>query len=102
MLNPSFSLPVFILALLVAILGLWRKDFRFLIVAAVLSLPLSFYLQGNSDLGLLVWAIPLTLSISAYSLKVEKVRLAWVMFLPSVLLFLMLAIALFAWLGMRG
>ncbi len=99
----SIGFPAFILAVILAGIGVWRKIFWLPALAALLSLPISFYLQGNSDLGLLVWLVPLSLLGAAYSLYRENnTRLGWILLLPALLLFLMLLIALAAFLNLRG
>ncbi|MEJ5239924.1 MAG: hypothetical protein WHS87_01835 [Anaerolineales bacterium] len=102
MFNPSLAFPAFILALLLAVIGLWRKNFWFILVAVFLSIPISFYLQTNSDLRQLAWLIPLSLFLSAYSVKTGRNRLGLVLFLPSVLFAIMLLVAVIAWLNIRG
>jgi hypothetical protein len=98
----SIGFPASILAVILAGIGVWRKIFWLPVLAALLSLPIGFYLQGSSDLGLLVWLVPLSLLGAAYSLRRENTRLAWILLLPALLLFLMLLIALAAFLNLRG
>ncbi len=98
----SIGFPAFILAVILAGIGVWRKIFWLLVLAALLSLPIGFYLQSSSDLGLLVWLVPLSLFGAAYSLRRENTRLSWILLLPTVLLFLMLLIAVAAFLNLRG
>ncbi len=100
----SIGFPAFILAVILAGIGVWRKIFWLPVLAALLSLPMGIYLQSNSDLGLLVWLVPLSLLGAAYSLRRENknARLGWILLLPALLLFLMLLIALAAFLNLRG
>ncbi len=97
----SIGFPAFILAIALAIIGVWRKIFWLPVLATLLSVPFGFYLQSNSDLGLLVWLVPLSLLGAAYSLRKGNSRLAWILLLPGVLLFLMLVIAVVAFMNIR-
>lgn len=96
--NTTFIFPAFILAVVLGVLGAWRKMVWVLVLSAVLSLPMAYYLAGTSDLGLLAWLIPLATFGAAYALHQNKPRLAWVLLLPMLGTVLLLALALTAWL----
>lgn len=98
MLDPaSLVFPAFILALLAALFGVWRKNVWALVASAVLTVPAAMYLAGTSDLSLFAWLIPLALGGAAVAVQKQKTRLAWVLLLPLLLTVLMLILGIAAW-----
>lgn len=95
----SLIFPAFILALGIAIFGVWRKNFWVLIISAVLTVPMVIYLAGTSDFRLFAWLIPLALVGSAFAVQKQKTRLAWALLLPLLLTLLMLILGIAAWLS---
>lgn len=88
--------PALFLAILLTILGIWKRWFLLPILSAILTLPMSYYLHGSSDLRWVIWLVPLGLLGSAYAIRQGKRRLAWVMLLPLVLV-VMLIIPVAMW-----
>ncbi len=96
--SATLIFPAFILAVVLGVLGAWRKTFWVLVLSAVLSLPMAYYLAGSSDFGLLAWLMPLATFGAAYALRQNKPRLVWVLLLPMLGTVVLLILALTAWL----
>lgn len=96
----NFSFPLFLLAFVLAIAGVWRKVLWLPVLSAALSMPMVIYLFGASDIGFFAVLIPLGMLGSAVALQKQKTRLAWLLLLPMAIIFALLALGLAAWLSL--
>jgi hypothetical protein len=80
-----FGLPLALIALGTALVGLIRKRHWFLAIAAGLIIPSSYYLSGGPGSRRLPLLLPLFLLASAYAVYKKKMFAAWVMILPVLL-----------------
>ncbi|MEF3274395.1 MAG: hypothetical protein K6356_08355 [Chloroflexus sp.] len=93
----SIAVPLFIASVIISIFGLIRRQMEPVIGGAILALPISYDLMQNSDLGVLVWLMPISLFGSALMVKQGRIRWAWVLWLPQGAVLVLLGLALFAW-----
>ncbi|MBC7876785.1 MAG: hypothetical protein H7Y59_06390 [Anaerolineales bacterium] len=77
-----FGWPAIIVTIILAIIGLIRNDHRFLVAAAILALPFSWFLSGFPIIRSPVFLLPLLLFGSAYLLYRGHEMWAWIMVVP--------------------
>lgn len=77
-----FGWPAIIATIVLALFGLFRNDFRFLIVAAVLALPPAWFLSGFPIIRSPVFLLPLLLFGAAYFLYRDNEMVAWLLSIP--------------------
>lgn len=75
-----FGAPAGILASLLAAFGVWKKNLIALILAAIWSVPATFYLSAGS--GLPLYLIALFVLGAAAAVRRNKIRLAWFLLTP--------------------
>jgi len=84
--------PALIASLIVWLIGLVRKNYQTVVVAGILFLPFSIFYLGSSlnsrPLGAL---FSLGHFASAYSLRQQKTKLAWLLLAPYVIFIISLA-----------
>lgn len=85
--------PAIIITVILAIIGLIRNNYRFLVAAAILALPFSWYLSGFPVIRSPVFILPLLLLGSAYAKYRDREMLAWILAIPF---FLAIVLLLFA------
>ncbi len=93
----SIAFPLFILSVIISVFGLARRRAEPLIGGAILSLPVSYYLMQSSDIGALVWLMPLGLAGSAWMIKQGRIGWAWALWAPQAVILALIGLALFAW-----
>jgi len=100
MLNFILSLvvgwPAVLATVILAIIGLLKRDYRFLVGAAILAFPFSWYISGFPFIRSLAFLWPLLPFGSAYALRRDQEMIAWVLsiiYFLSVLLFLFAVLA---------
>ena len=79
-----------IVSILFSIAGVWLKKPAFLVTAGVIALPFAAYLTAAGAPGLL---LPVFHFGSAYAVRREKNRIAWLLIAPMMILALFLAYA---------
>ena len=82
--------PAIVVTLILAILGLLRNNFRFLLGAAILAFPSAWYLSGFPRLNSPVFLLPLFLFGSSYLMSRQHEMLAWLVAIPYFLAILLL------------
>jgi len=88
--------PAVLATVILAMMGLAKRDYRFLIGAAILDFPFSWYVSGFPFIRSLTFLLPLLPFGSAYALRHDHEMVAWVLsiiYLLSVLLFLFAVLA---------
>ena len=85
-----FGWPAIIASILLAIAGLLMKKPRLLVIAGVVFLPFTYYLSNGLRNPLVI--MPFLLFASAYAVHRQKIRLAWLLLLPLVIVSVVLAI----------
>jgi hypothetical protein len=78
----TFGWPAIILTIILAIIGLVRRDYRFLVAAAILAVPFSWFLSGFPIIRSPVFVLPVLLFGSAYFMNRGNEMLAWIVAVP--------------------
>jgi hypothetical protein len=86
--------PAILVTLILMGLGLFRNNYRFLLWAAILSCPFSWYLAGFPIIRSPIFLAPVLVFCSAWAMRYDRQMLAWILaiifFLVIVLLLLVL------------
>jgi hypothetical protein len=82
--------PAILVTLILAVIGLIRNNYRFLIWASILAFPFSWYLSGFPFIRSPVFLLPLLLFGSAYLMYRGREMLAWLVAIPFFLAILLL------------
>jgi hypothetical protein len=82
--------PAIMTTLILAVIGLLRNNYLFLLGAAILAFPFSWYLSGFPRISSPVFLLPLFLFGSSYLMFREREMLAWLIAVPYFLSILLL------------
>ncbi len=82
--------PAILACIVIAIVGLFRKDPRYLQVSGVIAIPFTWFLSGFPQLQSVVFLSPLLLFISAWAMSRKWDLIAWLFAVPFFLLILLL------------
>lgn len=88
--------PAILATVILAIIGLLKRDYRYLVGAAILAFPFSWYISGFPFIRSLTFLLPLLPFSSAYALRRDHEMIAWVLsiiYLLFVILFLFAVLA---------
>jgi hypothetical protein len=77
-----FGWPVIVATMILIIIGLLKHDHRFLIVAAILVVPFSWFLSGFPVIQSPIFLLPLLPFLSGYLLRSNQEMFAWVFAVP--------------------
>jgi hypothetical protein len=82
--------PGIVSTVILALIGLFRANFRFLVAAAIFAFPFSWFLSGFPVIHSLVFLLPLFIFGSAFALYRDHEMIAWLIALPFFLTILFL------------
>ena len=82
--------PAIVITVILAIIGLLRNNYRFLVAAAILAFPFSWYLSGFPAVRSPVFLLPLFLFGSGYLMYRDREMFAWILAIPFFLAILLL------------
>jgi len=91
--------PAISLTIILATIGLLRRDFRFLVGAAILSFPFSLSVSGFPSLSFPAFCnsfLPLLLFASGFFMSRDKEMVAWLLAIPYYLMVILLVFAVAA------
>jgi hypothetical protein len=91
--------PAILLTIILATIGLLKRDFRYLVAAAILSFPFSLSISGFPSLSFPAFCnsfLPLLLFGSGYFMSRGREMLAWLMAIPYYLMVILLLFAVMA------
>ena len=88
--------PGVIITIILAIIGLLKRDYRFLVGAAIMSFPFSLYISGFPDIRSLVFLLPLLLFFSGFAMRLKREMIAWILSIIYLLSILLLLFAVLA------
>jgi len=71
------------LSIIFIMLGLIRKDAGMVLIAAILTIPITYLSGGWTGLLLLVRLLPLFVFVSAYLVNIDEMILGWVFPAPA-------------------
>lgn len=85
--------PAIIATVILMVIGLIRRDYRFLVGAAVLAFPFSWYLSGFPVIRSLTFLLPLLPFGAGFAQSRDHEMTAWIL---SIIYFLSILLLLFA------
>ena len=74
--------PAILATIILAIIGLLRSNYRFLVVAAVLALPFSWYISGFPFIQSPAFLLPLFLFFAGFAMNRKQGTVAWLWAIP--------------------
>jgi hypothetical protein len=91
--------PAILVSVILAILGLARSNYRFLVAAAIVAFPFSWYLSGFPLVRSPIILTPLLVFGAAWAMRYDRIMLAWILAIPYFLVIVLLLFALAAGAG---
>lgn len=88
--------PAILTTVILAVIGLLRRDHRFLVAAAILAFPFSWYLSGFPLIQSFIFLLPLLPFASGYALARGREMIAWLIAIPYFLTIILLWMAILA------
>ena len=88
--------PAIIVTVILAIYGLLRNNYRFLLAAAILAVPFSWYLSGFPVVRSPIFLAPVLVFGAAWAMRYGREMLAWILAIPFFLVIILLLFALAA------
>ena len=85
--------PAILATVILAIIGLLKRDYRFLVGGAVLAFPFSWYISGFPLIQTPAFLLPLLLFFSGFAMNRGREMIAWLLAIPY---FLTVVLLLFA------
>lgn len=79
-----FGWPAIMVAVGLSVAGIVRKKPKWLVVAAIIVIPFSFYLAGSPKFRWVGLMFPLLLGIAAIAVKRDRIPVAWLLLAPFV------------------
>jgi hypothetical protein len=85
-----FGWPAILVTITLAIIGLLRNNYRYLVGAAILAFPFCWFLSGFPSIRSPAFLLPLFLFGSGYAIYRGREMLAWIFAIPFFLAILLL------------
>lgn len=82
--------PAILATIIIAAIGLWKRNYRLIFAAAVLAFPFSWFLSGFPAVQSPIFLLPLLLLASSYLMFRGREMLAWLFAIPFFLAILLL------------
>lgn len=77
-----FGWPAILATIILIVIGLLKRDYRFLVAAAILALPFSWFLSGFPVVQSPLFLLPLLPFSSAFLMYRGREMFAWVIAVP--------------------
>lgn len=88
--------PAILVTVVLTIMGLLRNDYRFILWAAILAFPYSWYLAGFPSIRSPMFLTPVLIFCSAWAMRYDRQMLAWILAIPFFLVIFLLLLVLLA------
>jgi hypothetical protein len=85
--------PAIVVTVILALIGLIKRDYRFLVGAAILAFPFSWYLSGFPLIRSFIFLLPLLPFGAGYAMRRDHEMIAWIL---AIIYFLTILLLLFA------
>jgi hypothetical protein len=86
--------PAIIITVILAVYGLIKNNYRYLVWAAILAVPFSWFLSGFPLVRSPIFLMPALIFGSAWAMRYGREMLAWILAIPFFLAVLLLLFAL--------
>ena len=83
-----------VVTVILAIIGLVKNNYRFLLGAAILAVPFSWFLSGFPVVRSPIFLTPVLLFGAAWAMRYGREMLAWILAIPFFLVVVLLLFAL--------
>ena len=88
--------PAIVVTIILALIGLIRRDYRFLVAGAILAFPFAWYLSGFPLIQSPAFLLPLLLFTSGFAMNRDREMIAWLLAIPYFLSIILLLFAVLA------
>jgi hypothetical protein len=88
--------PAILATVILTIIGLLRNDYRYILGAAILAFPYSWYLAGFPSIRSPMFLTPILIFCSAWAMRYDRQMLAWILAIPFFLIIILLLMVLLA------
>lgn len=85
--------PAILVTVILAIIGLVRNDYRYLVAAAILAFPFSWYISGFPLIRSFNFLLPLLPFGAGFAIRRDHEMIAWIL---AIIYFLSILLLLFA------
>jgi hypothetical protein len=85
--------PAILMTVILAAYGLVKNNYRFLLGAAILAIPFSWFLSGFPVIRSPIFLTPVLVFGSAWAMRYGREMLAWILAIPFFLVVLLLLFA---------
>src|SRR5215510_13757935 len=85
-----FGWPAILATVILAAIGLFRANYRFVVAASIMAFPFSWFLSGFPIIRSPAFLLPVILLASAYALYRKHEMIAWLIAIPFFLAILLL------------
>jgi hypothetical protein len=85
--------PAVVVTVILAVMGLIRNNYRYLLGAAILAVPFSWFLSGFPFVRSPVFLTPVLIFGAAWAMRYGREMLAWIL---GIMFFLVIILLLFA------
>ena len=96
LLNLLVGWPAIVATIIMAVIGLLRRDYRFLSWAAILAFPYSWYLSGFPSVRSFIFLLPVFPFAAAFAMYRNREMLSWILAIPFFLAILLLFFVILA------
>ena len=86
--------PAILITVVLAGLGLFRRNYRFLVWAAILAVPYSWYLSGFPLIRSPIFLTPVLVLGAAWAMRRDREMMAWILGISFFLVILLLLFAI--------
>lgn len=88
--------PAILVTVILTIMGLLRNDYRYILGAAILAFPYSWYLAGFPAIRSPMFLTPVLIFCAAWAMRYDRQMLAWILAIPFFLVIILLFLVLIA------
>lgn len=86
--------PAIIVTVILAIYGLVKNNYRYLVGAAILAVPFSWFLSGFPVVRSPIFLTPVLIFGSAWAMRYGREMVAWLLAIPFFLVIILLLFAI--------
>jgi hypothetical protein len=86
--------PAILVTVVLAVYGLLKNNYRYLLGAAILAVPFSWFLSGFPLVRSPIFLMPVLIFGAAWSMRYGREMLAWTLAIPFFLVVILLLFAL--------
>ena len=86
--------PAIIVTVILAIYGLVKNNYRYLVSAAILAVPFSWFLSGFPVVRSPIFLTPVLIFGSAWAMRYGREMVAWLLAIPFFLVIILLLFAI--------